>query len=94
MATVRGRIGYLIDPRVLVYATAGIGIVSWSAEGSIAGCPACTIKLDGTESDLVFGLGVEGKINETMTGRIEFLSGGDLDADVVRAALNFKLGGN
>jgi outer membrane immunogenic protein len=94
MATVRGRVGYLVDPRILLYATAGIGLVSWSAEGSISGCPQCGFKLDGTESGLVFGLGVEGKISETMTARIEFLTGDDLEADVVRAALNFKLGGN
>jgi outer membrane immunogenic protein len=94
MATARGRIGYLIDPRILAYATAGIGIVSWSAEGGIIGCPGCTIKLDGTDSGFVFGVGVEGKISETMTARIEFLSGGDFQPDVVRAGLNFKLGGN
>jgi outer membrane immunogenic protein len=93
MATVRGRIGYLIDPRILAYATAGIGIVSWSAEGGISGCPRCGFELDGTESDFVFGLGVEGKISETMSARVDFLTGGDLEADVVRAGLNFKLGG-
>ena len=43
--------------------------------------------------DFVFGLGVEGKISETMSARVDFLTGGDVDADVVRAALNFKLGG-
>jgi len=94
MATVRGRIGYLIDPRILAYATAGIGIVSWSAEAGISGCPGCGIKLDGRESDFVFGLGIEGKISETMSARVDFLTGGDLDVDVVRAGLNFKLGGN
>ncbi len=92
MATVRGRIGYLIDPRILAYATAGVAIVSWSAEAGISGCPGCGIKLDGRESDFVFGLGVEGKISETISARIDFLTGGDLDADVVRAGLNFKLG--
>jgi outer membrane immunogenic protein len=94
MATVRGRIGYLIDPRILAYATAGVGIVSWSAEAGISGCPGCGIKLDGRESSFVFGLGVEGKITETMSARVDFLTGGDLDVDVVRAGLNFKLGGN
>jgi len=94
MATVRGRIGYLIDPRILAYATAGVGIVSWSAEAGISGCPGCSIKLDGRESGAVFGLGVEGKISETMSARVDFLTGGDLDVDVVRAGLNFKLGGN
>ena len=96
LATVRGRIGYLIDPRILAYATAGVGIGSWSAEAGISGCnlPECPeIKLRGRETDFVFGLGVEGKISETMSARVDFLSGGDLDADVVRAGLNFKLGG-
>jgi outer membrane immunogenic protein len=92
MATVRGRIGYLIDPRILAYATAGIGIASWSAEAGISGCPECGVRLDGTETDFIFGLGVEGKISETMTARLEFLTGNDLDVDVVRLGLNFKLG--
>src|SRR5262245_16387963 len=98
-ATVRGRIGYLIDPRILAYATAGIGIASWSADAGITGCnsqpglPPCPeIHLKGRETDFVFGLGVEGKISETMSARVDFLTGGDLDADVVRAGLNFKLG--
>jgi outer membrane immunogenic protein len=38
-ATVRGRIGYLIQPHILAYATAGLGILSWSAEAGISGCP-------------------------------------------------------
>src|SRR5262245_9385139 len=82
MATVRGRIGDLIDPRVLAYATAGIGITSWSAEAGITGCAACSVRLDGTETDFIFGLGIEGKITETMSARIEFLTGNDLEVDV------------
>jgi outer membrane immunogenic protein len=93
LATVRGRVGFLIDPRILAYATAGFGIASWSAEAGITSCPECRIELDGRETDFVFGLGVEGKISETMSARVDFLSGGDVDADVFRAALNFKLGG-
>jgi len=95
LATVRGRTGYLLDPRILAYATAGVGIASWSAEAGISGCnlPECPeIKLRGGETDFVFGLGVEGKISETMSARVDFLSGGDLDADIVRAGLNFKFG--
>src|SRR5262245_10841055 len=69
----------LIDPRLLAYASAGIGIVSWSAEAGISGCPGCGIKLDGTESDFVFGLGAEGKISETMFARLDFLTGDDLE---------------
>jgi outer membrane immunogenic protein len=97
LATVRGRIGYLIDPRILAYATAGIGIASWSAEAGISGCDPRVLQcpeihLKGRETDFVFGLGVEGKLSETMSARVDFLTGGDLDADVVRAGLNFKLG--
>jgi hypothetical protein len=55
--------------------------------------PECSLKLDGRETDFVFGLGVEGKISETMSARVDFLSSADVDADVVRAALNFKFGG-
>jgi outer membrane immunogenic protein len=97
LATVRGRIGYLIDPRILAYATAGIGIASWSAEAGISGCNSAVLQcpkihLNGRETDFVFGLGVEGKLSETMSARVDFLTGGDLDADVVRAGLNFKFG--
>ena len=88
-ASVRGRVGYLIDPRILAYATAGFGIASWSAEASV---PGASIRLDGTESDFVFGLGVEGKISDTMTARVEYLGFGDLDVDIIRAGLNFRFG--
>jgi hypothetical protein len=74
-------------------ATAGFGIASWSAEAGIRG-PAfedVRIRFDGTETDFVFGLGVEGKINEAITARLEFLGLGDFDVDIVRAGLNFKL---
>ena len=89
MATIRGRVGYLIDPRLLVYGTAGFGIVSASAEASV---PGIKFTADDTESDFVYGLGLEGKISETMSARIEYLGFSDLDIDVVRAGLNFKLG--
>jgi len=51
LATVRGRIGYLIDPRILAYATAGVGIASWSAEAGISGCnlPECPEISSGAE---------------------------------------------
>ena len=45
-----------------------------------------------TESDFVYGLGIEGKINPSMSLRLEYLAFGDLDVDVVRAGINFKLG--
>ena len=87
------RVGYLVDPRILAYATAGLGIASWSAEAGVSGPGgSMSIEMDGTETDFVFGLGVEGKINETMTARIEYFGFGDFDVDIVRVGLNFKLG--
>ncbi len=77
LASARGRVGFLLDQRLLAYGTAGVGF----ANGH-----------DDTETDLVYGLGVEGKLSETMTARVEYLTYDDLDIDVVRAGLNFKLG--
>src|SRR5262245_63102984 len=37
-ATVRGRVGYLIDPRILAYATAGVGMASWLTGSGTSGC--------------------------------------------------------
>src|SRR5262245_44954567 len=83
LATARGRLGYLVDTNSLVYGTAGFGIVSFDT--NIPG-------IDGTETDLIVGLGIEGKISETMTGRLEVLTSDDLDGEIIRAGLNFKLG--
>jgi outer membrane immunogenic protein len=77
LASIRGRAGYLIDPRLLAYATLGFGFANDN---------------HGTESDVVFGLGVEGRINPNTTLRLEYLTYGDLDVNVVRAGINFKLG--
>lgn len=99
MATLRGRIGILVDPRVLAYATAGFGIAhaKWDAN---AGGFGVGVSMSGSETDtgFVFGLGLEGKLSDTMTARIEYLGFTSLDAfgddgiGVVRAGLNIKLG--
>jgi outer membrane immunogenic protein len=84
-ATARGRVGYLFQPNLLAYATAGLGIYSVSASiGPFTG--------DDTQSDFVIGLGLEGKYTETTSWRVEYLSFDD-GIDVIRAGLNFKLGG-
>jgi outer membrane immunogenic protein len=87
LATARGRVGYLVTPRVLAYATAGFGIASASA--SFMGID----QGHDTEMDVVFGLGLEGKVNDAMSLRVEYLAfGNDIDVDVIRAGVNFKLG--
>lgn len=77
MATARGRLGYLLTPSLLLYGTAGVGLVD--------------TEWDGTETDFVYGLGVESKLTRTTTVRLEYLGYSDTDVDVVRVGLNFKL---
>lgn len=80
LASGRGRLGYLILPNVLIYGTAGVGLVSGSD----------------TESGFVYGLGVEGAFTDGMSARLEYLAydidGNSDSVDVIRAGLNFKLG--
>ena len=77
LASARGRLGYLIQPSLLVYATAGLGLVS---DGD-------------TDAGFVYGLGVEGKLSYMTSARIEYLefTDGD-DVGVIRGGLNVKLG--
>jgi outer membrane immunogenic protein len=85
MATARGRLGYLLLPNLLAYGTVGFGLANGSA--SFGGFP-----VKDTESDIVYGLGLEGKISDKISARIEYLAFGDLDIDVVRVGLNYRLG--
>src|SRR5262245_41362135 len=94
LASARGRVGILLNPRLLAYTTAGVGIsrASWETQ-------VLWIKNSGsdTSTGFVFGIGVEGKMSETLSARIEYLTGFDNDisnngAGIVRAGLNWKLG--
>jgi len=80
LASLRGRVGYLIQPRVLVYGTAGLGLVNGGT----------------TDTGFVYGLGVEGKLTRTMSARLEYLSYNTDNArsdtvGVIRAGLSIKL---
>lgn len=77
MATVRGRLGYLISPSILVYGTAGLGLVDFQGHG--------------TETEFVYGVGVEGKLTQSATVRLEYLGWSDSDIDIIRVGMNFKL---
>jgi outer membrane immunogenic protein len=76
LGTVRGRLGYLLSPGILAYGTAGLGMIDFENHG--------------TETELVLGLGVEGKLTQTTTVRLEYLNFTDSDINVVRAGLNWK----
>jgi outer membrane immunogenic protein len=75
-ATVRGRVGYLFTPTILGYATAGLGMVNFDHGGD--------------ETELVVGLGIEGKLTETTSVRLEYLNFTDTDIDIVRVGVNWK----
>ena len=74
--TFRGRLGYLLSPGILAYGTAGLGIIDFEN--------------DGTETEFVYGLGVEGKVTTTTTVRLEYLGFSDTEVDIIRAGVNFK----
>ena len=83
LASLRGRVGYLIQPRILLYGTAGLGLVNGHD----------------TNSGFAYGVGVEGKLTRTLSARLEYLAyDADNNAHshsdtvgVVRAGLNIKL---
>jgi outer membrane immunogenic protein len=95
VTTVRGRAGVLVQPNLLLYATAGVGVVHWRTHADIPGF-GTLLNTSGTETGLVYGIGVESKWTERMTWRLEYLgfNEGDRVGDfgVLRAGLNFKLG--
>lgn len=81
LASLRGRLGYLIQPRLLVYGTAGLGLINGG----------------GTDTGFAYGVGLEGKVSQTLSARLEFLEYTDDHANrdgvgVVRAGVNIKLG--
>jgi hypothetical protein len=45
----------------------------------------------GTDAEFVYGLGIEGKLTQTTTVRLEYLGFADSDVDVVRVGVNWKL---
>jgi outer membrane immunogenic protein len=96
LATIRGRVGVLVQPTLLLYATAGLGIVSAEGHGSVTvpGQGTFRASISETDTGFVYGVGVEKKFSDTMSARVEYLGFGDLDNfgdfGIVRAGLNFK----
>ena len=94
LTTVRGRVGVLVQPNLLIYATAGVGVVHWEAHANMLGFGSI-LQTSGTETGFVYGIGVESKMNERMSWRLEYLGFNEDrigDFGILRAGLNFKLG--
>ncbi|RTL65076.1 MAG: porin family protein [Hyphomicrobiales bacterium] len=102
LATVRGRVGYLVSPSVLVYGTGG---GAWGQVGNEFN----TSSISTTQSGWVVGGGVEGKIAPRWTLKGEYLhvdlgstfacgspactpnvTAGPNRAEIVRMGLNYK----
>jgi opacity protein-like surface antigen len=98
LATVRGRFGVLVQPNLLLYGTAGLAIVHAEAHGSVTipGQGSVRASISDSDTGFVYGVGVENKLNDTMSVRVEYLGFGDIgqfgDFGILRAGLNFKLG--
>jgi outer membrane immunogenic protein len=78
LGTVRGRVGYLLSQGILLYGTAGVGLVDFAGSG--------------VETDFVYGLGIEGRLTQATTLRLEYVGYSDTEVDVVRVGVNWKLG--
>lgn len=98
IATVRGRLGVLVQPNLLVYGTAGLAVVNAEAHASVAvfGVGQISARQSDTESGLVFGVGVESKLTDKISARVEYLEFSPPDRigdfGIVRAGLNYKFG--
>ena len=86
--TVRGRVGILATPKVLFYGTGGLAYGSFKTTGTLLGATPAGIAVTsiGSASDVRFGwtvgAGVEGKITNNWSAKLEYLS---MDFDSVRA---------
>jgi outer membrane immunogenic protein len=98
LATIRGRLGVLVQPSLLLYATAGLGIVSAEGHASVnvPGAGSLHASVSDSDTGFVYGVGLESKLSETMSVRVEYLGFGDInevgDLGIVRAGLNFRFG--
>lgn len=98
IATIRGRVGVLVQPRLLLYGTAGLAIVNAEARGSVTtfGFGQISARESDTETGLVFGVGVESQLTDRMSARLEYLGFSQPDRigdfGIVRVGLSFKFG--
>ncbi|UPK02043.1 outer membrane protein [Bradyrhizobium sp. 170] len=86
--TLRGRVGVLATPRVLFYGTGGLAYGSFKTTGTMAGTTPAGVAVASVSSndDVRFGwtvgVGVEGKITNNWSAKLEYLY---MDFDTFRA---------
>src|SRR5262249_51142990 len=80
VGTLRGRVGVLVTPSILLYGTGGLAYGEFKTGGSITGTDMggipVTVAFPGTSSTRAgwtAGVGVEGKISGNWTAKLEYL---------------------
>jgi outer membrane immunogenic protein len=73
--TFRGRAGWLVDPRVLLYATGGLayGQVTNNFSAGFVGLPLASVSAKNTRVGWTIGGGVEGALSNNWTIKAEYL---------------------
>lgn len=74
--TVRGRFGFLVSPRWLVYGTGGVAYGKLTRDDTYTNVTTGTVvntSLSGTKTGAALGLGVETMLWGNFTGRVEYL---------------------
>jgi outer membrane immunogenic protein len=88
--TVRGRIGYLVDPRVLIYATGGLAYGEVGSSATIGVVPTAFGTVTNTHVGWTAGFGIEGAIGGNWTARLEYLY---VDLGTVNGSFLTTIGG-
>ena len=71
--TVRGRIGYLADPKLLLYVTGGLAYGEVESSATIGLVPTAFSTVSNTHVGYTVGAGIEGVIGGNWTARLEYL---------------------
>jgi outer membrane immunogenic protein len=71
-STIRGRVGYLVTPKVLLYGTGGFAFGNVATSETVAGSPIGFTSTD-TRYGWTAGAGIEGIIAPNWTARLEYL---------------------
>ena len=88
--TVRGRIGYLVDPKVLLYATGGLAYGEVDSSATIGLVPTGFGTVSNTHVGWTVGAGIEGVIGGNWTASLEYLY---VDLGRVNGSFQTAIGG-
>ena len=88
--TVRGRIGYLADPKLLLYVTGGLAYGDVESSAVIGNAGTAFSSVSNTHVGYTVGAGIEGVIGGNWTARLEYLY---VDLGTVNGSFLTTIGG-